>query len=171
MFGMNDNQLDLDLLKENFKNFVLVSTEQNNSKLEIAIPFKTADNMNTQIYFNSDYIRHTLLRHGIGKEKQAEQIPLSIQDLIDIPEIINKVDNIYLEKNNVVFIKNVNGFVYIITIINRNNVLRFKTMYKRKRLKNNPAFDMLNDNSLSSTSENVLYTSDNDYNEYNENLL
>lgn len=91
-------------------------------------------------YLNSDDLRHILNQHGTGAEKQNDQIPLTTDDLKNIPDILNHPQKI--TKGNptkreglptVRFIKPDSSGTYVIVeaIHSKDKKLVVKTMWKK----------------------------------------
>ena len=100
---------------------------------------------NYNISLKNDDIRKIFKDHGTEKtEIPRGQVPITEEDFLNIPEIINNPDNIERSgttqqgKPAIKFEKNINGNnVVIVYVSDKHNNLEMQTMYKFKNNKNN----------------------------------
>ena len=85
-------------------------------------------------------IRHTIRIHGSEKEALRGQIPVSEEDLLLIPDIVQNYDSIRIEKNRreqdvIIYSKEmIDGITYYVEEVRQGRrELAASTMYKRKK--------------------------------------
>ena len=117
-----------------------------NNKIADIIDKKLGINVhNYNISLKNDDIRKIFKDHGTEKtEIPRGQVPITENDFLNIPEIINNPDNIERSgttqqgKPAIKFEKNINGNnVVIVYVSDKHNNLEMQTMYKFKNNKNN----------------------------------
>lgn len=130
-----------------------------------------------------DSIRHSVKKHGEGRETQADQIGMTREDYQHILEVINFPDSIEIGTTNprtknktLRYIKNIGGQIYVAEeILTGSKTLFTKTMWKKPTVENhtnlaadlhhtstpNGVFPVRTDNStISSTDPNIDYKKD-----------
>lgn len=122
------------------------------------------DNYNISI--RADDIQKIFKSHGkIETETPRGQIPITKEDIKNIPKIINEADNIsrgfdtYQEKPSITFEKNIDGNNVVVTYLSdKHHNLELQTMWKFKNnknfdIKNNPVTGVDEQSSPTTTSE------------------
>jgi hypothetical protein len=128
------------VIREN--NNLFVNIERVNP--EIAQQIKEKTGLDTEGYthvIDGSAIRHTLEKHGEGKETQGDQQPIGKDDFRAIPQVLRNPDNIeYMGKNDagldlIRFSKDFNGILYVVEEVRTGRKkLALATMYKKKGL-------------------------------------
>lgn len=116
---------------------------------------------NYNISLRADTIKHILKKHGNTKtEVSRGQLPITEQDILNIPNIVNDFDNVKssgISNNNkpsITFEKNLNGNTIVVTYISdKHHNLEVQTMYKFKNNKGASATGTNATNALVTTSK------------------
>lgn len=119
---------------------------------------------NYNISLKTDAIRHIMNNHSnANRENSRGQIPITENDILNIPDIINNYDSIKKSgrteqnKDAITFLKNIDGNTIVVTYVSdKHNNLEIQTMYKFKNNKKrnvSPASNVLS--TLNPTSETV----------------
>ena len=123
---------------------------------------------NYNISLKTDAIRHSFKEHGNKlTENNRGQLPITINDFSNIPDIINYPDNVSNEGLNgdgkpvIKFEKNIDGNTVVVTYVSdKHNTLELQTMYKFKNNKNIDSVNATNElNPLVRTSKTNIDTS------------
>lgn len=136
---------------QSVKSFVMRALSNNQEKGEIALRnvseseaaiIKEKTGIDVAGYthvMNGDDIRHIRNKHGEGKEKQANQIGLSSEDIAAIPSIINEPDSIKRGNpsrsgdDTILYLKtDEKGVNYVVEVVKtKGKKLEIKTMWKQ----------------------------------------
>lgn len=119
---------------------------------------------NYNISLKTDAIRHIMNNHtNSNRENSRGQIPITSDDILNIPDIINNYDTIKKSgtteqnKDTITFEKNIDGNTVVVTYVSdKHNNLEIQTMYKFKNNKKrnvSPASNV--PSTLNPTSETV----------------
>ena len=116
---------------------------------------------NYNISLKADTVRHIFSHHGdLETEHLRGQQEITDSDLLDIPNIVNDYDKVYIGKktsggnSTIIFEKNINGNDVVVTYTSdRHNDLNIKTMYKIKNKNRSISPASNTSNALDFTSE------------------
>ncbi|WP_456237302.1 PBECR3 domain-containing polyvalent protein, partial [Helicobacter vulpis] len=83
---------------------------------------------------DAQHVAHALNRHGDLKvETSRNQIPITMEDISNYPNIIKEADIREIEGNNIVYKKQINGhYVVVEEALTKKNKISFVTMWKSK---------------------------------------
>ena len=127
---------------------------------------------------NSSDIRHILNSHGVGKEKQKDQIPLTeddlslIPDILDSPEEITKGSPSYRGEPTIRYIKSdPSGSYTVVEVVKqKGKLLSVKTMWKKRIAENyadiavSPHHTSETEGNKTSSSNSILQQNEKDVN-------
>ena len=162
-----NNQVETAIANKDSKNVSVLGKVNNGIVNEIKL-LLGIDTTNRNHIVTNDDIRHMINEHGNSiVEAKKGQIAITIDDIKNIPNIIENYDKIVRGTNNkqgetIRYIKNANdGISYVVEIIpkKQNMNLKIKTMWKKHvaELDTNclkPTSD--NVSNISSTSDNIV---------------
>lgn len=118
----------------------------------------------THIINNYD-LRHAIKQHGNAViEANRGQLPITVEDLKAIPEVINSPDKILLGTGkSIIYRKQVNGVIYYVEVTSkRKGVLNSKTMWKKPSMadhgfpKETPHYTSETEPGLTSSTKDII---------------
>ena len=144
------------------------------SKINTSVSNKIKATLGLNVDNYNISLRTDMIRHALKEDSNAEteiargQVPITENDFLNIPNIINSPDNISLSgktaqgKDVIKFEKNIHGNNVVITYVSdKHKNLEFQTMYKFKNDKKNSLATATNAQALDTTSETNSGTANN----------
>lgn len=144
MNNLESGKIQIALSDSDIQNFAKKALDVPKIKNSVSAKIKSQLGINVEGYnisLKNDAIRHTIAQHSdMFKENLRGQVPITVEDFKNIPEIINNPDNIeYAGKTKqgkpvIRFEKNINGNNVVISYVSdKHKNLEFQTMYKYKK--------------------------------------
>ncbi|WP_459177951.1 PBECR3 domain-containing polyvalent protein, partial [Helicobacter bizzozeronii] len=101
---------------------------------QLSQEFKFNGNYALARQIDAQHVAHALNRHGDLKvETSRNQIPITMEDIANYPNIIKEADVREIEGDNIVYKKQINGyFVVVEEALTKKNEISFVTMWKSK---------------------------------------
>ncbi|WP_233704675.1 PBECR3 domain-containing polyvalent protein [Helicobacter bizzozeronii] len=123
-----------DLQNPNPKNKAVIAKVEGKELEQLSQEFKFNGNYALARELDAQHVAHALNRHGDPKiEMSRNQIPLTIQDISNYPNIAKSADVREVQGKKIKYKKQINGhFVVIEEVLTAQNKLRFVTMWKSR---------------------------------------
>ncbi|WP_158653179.1 PBECR3 domain-containing polyvalent protein, partial [Helicobacter bizzozeronii] len=101
---------------------------------QLSQEFKFNGNYALARQIDAQHVAHALNRHGDLKvETSRNQIPITMEDIANYPNIVKSADIREVEGNNIVYKKQINGHVVVVEeALTKKNKISFVTMWKSK---------------------------------------
>ncbi|WP_158653788.1 putative barnase/colicin E5 family endoribonuclease, partial [Helicobacter salomonis] len=101
---------------------------------QLSKEFKFNGNYALARQIDAQHVAHALNRHGDLKvETSRNQIPITMEDIANYPNIVKSADIREVEGNNIVYKKQINGHVVVVEeALTKKNKISFVTMWKSK---------------------------------------
>ncbi|WP_459177921.1 putative barnase/colicin E5 family endoribonuclease, partial [Helicobacter ailurogastricus] len=101
---------------------------------QLAQEFNFKGNYALARQIDAQHVAHALNRHGdLSVETSRNQIPITLEDISNYPNIVKSADVREVEGNNIVYKKQINGhYVVVEEALTKKNKINFVTMWKSK---------------------------------------
>ncbi|WP_233704985.1 putative barnase/colicin E5 family endoribonuclease [Helicobacter felis] len=101
---------------------------------QLSQEFKFNGNYALARQIDAQHVAHALNRHGDLKvETSRNQIPITLEDISNYPNIVKSADIREVEGNNIIYKKQINGhYVVVEEALTKKNKISFVTMWKGK---------------------------------------
>ncbi|WP_233704510.1 putative barnase/colicin E5 family endoribonuclease [Helicobacter felis] len=101
---------------------------------QLSQEFKFNGNYALARQIDAQHVAHALNRHGDLKvETPRNQIPITLEDISNYPNIVKSADIREVERNNIIYKKQINGhYVVVEEALTKKNKISFVTMWKGK---------------------------------------
>ncbi|RVZ08843.1 DUF3519 domain-containing protein, partial [Helicobacter pylori] len=134
----------------------MIIEKASNKELELLADanFKHPESIRASL--DHDAITHILKRHGVNSVNVRNgEIPITNEDIANYRSFIDKADAIFVDNNNLIAFKQINGYVVVVEqAANKKNELALKTMYKNNgSYKNNEVYKEFSSTSLNANAK------------------
>uniref|UniRef100_UPI001F08166D PBECR3 domain-containing polyvalent protein n=1 Tax=Helicobacter suis TaxID=104628 RepID=UPI001F08166D len=123
-----------DLKNPSPKDRLLIGRVQGEELEQLAKEFKFKGNYALAREIDAQHVAHALNRHSnISVETSRNQIPITLEDITNYPNIIKNAEVREVERDSIVYKKQINGhYVVVEEALTSQNKIRFVTMWKSK---------------------------------------
>ncbi|UOS27674.1 DUF3519 domain-containing protein [Helicobacter pylori] len=147
IFGKNNLTPEIvEFMHKNNKKMII--EKASNKELELLADANFRHPEDVRASLDHEAITHILKRHGVNSVnvKNGES-PITYQDIANYRSFIDGADNIFVDNNNLIAFKQINGYAVVVEqAVNRKSELVLKTMYKSNGdYKDNNAYKKLQD--------------------------
>ncbi|WRD65182.1 DUF3519 domain-containing protein [Helicobacter pylori] len=147
IFGTNNLTPEIvEFLHKNNKRMIIEKASNKEVELLQNANFRHPEDVRASL--DHDAIAHILKRHGVNSVNVRNgESPITYQDIANYRSFIDGADNIFVDNNNLIAFKQINGYAVVVEqAVNRKSELVLKTMFKSNGdYKNNNAYKKLQD--------------------------